>query len=151
MIDLRGGANDGGKVRGNTSTGETMIDHAQTFIVLLLGVAGYGEVKALSAIQLDINEAWGQNATTEIDDLIWREMQLIEGLLVFEDLAGERVDPEVLLDETRAAHQTTVGELGDARDGGCFAGHDVDVDVDVDDVNDEGKKGRIRSGRGTRS
>jgi hypothetical protein len=50
-------------------------------------------------------------------------MEVVKGLLVAEDFARDRVDPEVLFEKVIAADDATVGEFGDSG-GRSFTGHD---------------------------
>lgn len=131
-VHLGGGAHDCGQVGGHASASQTLVDEAQTLIVLILGCAGDGEVETLCAVELGVNQTRGQDAAAKINDLIGREMQLIESLLVLEDLAGQRVDPQILFNQTGAPDEAAVGEFGDARStgSGCFARHGGDDDDD---------------------
>jgi hypothetical protein len=79
----------------------------------------------LGAVELGVDQARCQDAAAQIDDFIGGQVKLVKSLLVFEDLAGQRVNPEILFDQTGPAHEPAVGEFGDARRvwSGSFAGH----------------------------
>lgn len=69
----------------------------------------------MGTIQLDIDHTWGNDTAAEVDDIVGGQVQSIESLLILQDLSGQRVNPEILLDQVQAAHQAAVGELGNAR------------------------------------
>lgn len=124
-VYLGRGAHHRRQVGGYAGAGQALVDESQTRVVLFLGRAGDGEVKALGAVELGVDQARGQDAAAQVDDFIGGQVKLVESLLVFEDLAGQRVNPEILFDQTGPAHEPAVGEFGDARSvgGGSFAGH----------------------------
>lgn len=114
MIDVSDLTRDGGRIRGNPGLDQLPIDQLQPIIVLFLGGFWHGEVEPLGAVELGLDEAGSEDAATEVDDLVGGDVVVVEGLLVLEDLAGQGIDPEVLVDELSALAETAVGELGDA-------------------------------------
>jgi hypothetical protein len=91
-------------------------------IVEFLGGLWHREVESLSAVELDLDESRRQDASTEIDDVVRADLVFVKGLLALEDLAGGRVDPDVVLDELAAARDAAVGELDHARKRGWDEG-----------------------------
>lgn len=122
-VYLRSGAHNGREVGGDTGAGEALVDHAQAIVIFLRCLLRDGEVEPLRAVQLHVDQPWRENAAAEVDDFIGRQVQAVEDLLVAEDLAGARVDPEILLDQVPALDEAAVGELGDARGIHGLAGH----------------------------
>ena len=47
----------------------------------------------MGAIELNVDETGRQNAAAEVNNLIWGQVKAVEGLLILEDLAGQRVNP----------------------------------------------------------
>ena len=52
-----------------------------------------GEIEALGAVELGVNEPGSEDAAIQIDDLVGRQMALVEGFLIIQNLTGLGVNP----------------------------------------------------------
>lgn len=77
LVDLRGGGDDGGADGDATGAGELLGD----VVDLLDGDLGVGEVEAVGTIDLDINEAGGDEAIVTIDDFVSDALSLAVGVV----------------------------------------------------------------------
>ena len=114
MVDFCCLAGEGGKVGGDAGADELFVEGLEALLINGYIFRDGGEVEAEGAVELDVDEARGEDLAFEVDDFVGHDVVVVEDFLFAEDLAGDRADPEVFFDELVIFDEIASGEPRDS-------------------------------------
>ncbi len=114
MIDFTFLARQSRQIRSHPSRNHISVEPRQTFGILCNVLWSNREIKAKSSVELNIDQAWSDNAAFEVNNIIWCCSVFVENFLAIEDSAASLGDPQVFLDNSIVFDKPAVSKLDDA-------------------------------------
>jgi len=114
VVDFCCLAGEGGEVGGDAGADKLLVEGLEAFLIDGYIFRDSGEVEAEGAVELDVDEARGEDLAFEVDDFVRHDVVVVEDALAVQDLAGGGADPEVFFDELVVFDEVASGESSDS-------------------------------------